>query len=112
MKNTYAVPIKAEEGITGLCLDGGVSSASTSSAAVTVGSSGSGSGSGAGAVSGGQTQNWSGAPGGMRWRKEERIGGYVGEDEVLGGVLEDLDGREFDLKRLDLEGRGVVLDFG
>lgn len=69
----YCVPVKAEEGITGLLLDDK-----------------------------GATMR----PG---WTPEERIGGYPDMDEIL---WMDEEGRTFEPKRLDMEGRAVVTDHG
>jgi AP endonuclease-2 len=68
------VPLKAEEGITGLLLDDPTST--------------------------------------MRppWTFEERIGHYPDVDAL--GWHAETDGRPFDPKRLDVEGRSVVCDFG
>lgn len=70
----YCVPLKAEEGITGLLLD---DKASTMRPA---------------------------------WTMEERIGGYP-EVEGMSWVDEEGAGA-FDVKRLDMEGRAVMCDFG
>jgi len=48
----------------------------------------------------------------LRWDEGEMVGGYVGEGEEAWEVLGNTDGTEFDVKRLDMEGRAVVLDFG
>lgn len=69
----YCVPVKAEEGITGLLLD---------DKAATM------------------------RPG---WTPEERIGAYPDMDEIL---WMDEEGRTFEPKRLDMEGRAVVTDHG
>lgn len=70
----YCVPLKAEEGITGLLLDD--------------------------------------QKGTMRppWAKEEKIGRYADIDEME--MMDEVDGRTFDPKTLDMEGRAVVCDFG
>jgi AP endonuclease 2 len=78
-KSSYLVPLKAEEGITGLLLDGPSS-----------------------CVLGGK--------GGIGLTKEERIGGY--SENWDWDVVDEIDGGHFDLKKLDMEGRAVVLDFG
>jgi AP endonuclease-2 len=44
------------------------------------------------------------------YKEEERIGGYVADGD--GEVLDNHDGSTFDLNKLDMEGRAVVLDFG
>ena len=44
------------------------------------------------------------------WTPEERIGHYPEMDEV--DWTDEIDGTAFDPKRLDLEGRAVVCDFG
>ena len=74
VNSTYCVPLKAEEGITGLLL---------------------------------------GEPGGtMRppWTEEERIGHYPDIESM--DFLPEIDGAAFDPRRLDMEGRAVVCDFG
>jgi AP endonuclease-2 len=70
----YCVPLKAEEGITGLLLD---DKAST-----------------------------------MRppWTNEERIGCYPETDSIL--WMDEHTGMAFDPRKLDMEGRSVVCDFG
>lgn len=70
----YCVPLKAEEGITGLLL------------------------------------NDKGSTMKPPWTLEERIGGYPEIDEL--DFMDELDGATFDPKRLDMEGRAVVCDFG
>jgi AP endonuclease-2 len=69
------VPIKAEEGITGLLL---------------------------GDVKGSTMK--------PPWTEDERIGGYPDSEELE--WLDEIDGSGFEPKRLDMEGRSVVLDFG
>jgi AP endonuclease-2 len=44
------------------------------------------------------------------YEDNEMVGGYVGDDEVE--VMDQVDGTAFDVKKLDMEGRAVVLDFG
>ncbi|ORY33511.1 Endonuclease/exonuclease/phosphatase [Naematelia encephala] len=70
----YCVPLKAEEGITGLLLDDKTST--------------------------------------MRppWTMEERIGCYPDMDDME--LMDEVDGRPFEPKKLDMEGRAVVCDFG
>ena len=68
------VPLKAEEGITGLLLG---DSASTMK---------------------------------PPWKEEERIGHYPDIDSI--GWMDEVDGSAGDPKRLDMEGRAVVCDFG
>ncbi|WVR07703.1 exodeoxyribonuclease III [Kwoniella sp. DSM 27419] len=70
----YCVPLKAEEGITGVLLDDKGST--------------------------------------MRppWTEEERIGHYPEMDELR--WMDEVDGKPFEPKRLDMEGRAVVCDFG
>jgi len=68
------VPLKAEEGITGLLLG---DSASTMK---------------------------------PPWKEEERIGRYPDMDSL--DWTDEVDGSAPDLKRLDMEGRAVVCDFG
>ena len=46
----------------------------------------------------------------LKWDDGEMVGGYVGDGELE--VMGNTDGTEFDLKKLDMEGRAVVLDFG
>ena len=77
VRSSYAVPLKAEEGITGKLLS-----------------------------------QPKGSMGNLRlkWDEGEMVGGYVGDGELE--VMGNTDGTEFDLKRLDMEGRAVVLDFG
>lgn len=96
-KIDYAVPIKAEEGITGIFLGlqtnvggsgPGGSSKSTSASAAGTGSTGSK----------------------LIYRAEEKIGYYPDEDDVH--LDDEVNGQSFDLKRLDMEGRAIVLDFG
>ncbi|WWD19616.1 exodeoxyribonuclease III [Kwoniella shandongensis] len=69
------VPLKAEEGITGLLLDDPK----------------------------GSTMK-------PPWTPEERIGYYPEVEEMI--WLDEVDGSPFDHKRLDMEGRAVVCDFG
>ncbi|WVQ67020.1 exodeoxyribonuclease III [Kwoniella botswanensis] len=71
----YCVPLKAEEGITGLLLDD----------------------------SKGSTMK-------PPWTPEERIGAYPDIDGM--GWMDEVDGKEFEPKKLDIEGRAVVCDFG
>nr|XP_019044186.1 exodeoxyribonuclease III [Kwoniella bestiolae CBS 10118]OCF23116.1 exodeoxyribonuclease III [Kwoniella bestiolae CBS 10118] len=71
----YCVPLKAEEGITGLLLDD----------------------------SKGSTMK-------PPWTEEERIGCYPNTDDM--DWMDEVDGKEFDERRLDMEGRAVVCDFG
>nr|XP_018260915.1 exodeoxyribonuclease III [Kwoniella dejecticola CBS 10117]OBR83073.1 exodeoxyribonuclease III [Kwoniella dejecticola CBS 10117] len=71
----YCVPLKAEEGISGLLLDD----------------------------SKGSTMK-------PPWTEVERIGHYPEIDEMI--WMDEVDGKEFDVKRLDMEGRAVVCDFG
>ncbi|WVR00254.1 exodeoxyribonuclease III [Kwoniella sp. CBS 9459] len=74
----YCVPLKAEEGITGLLL--GDSKGSTMK---------------------------------PPWTDEERIGCYPDMyDADRMRWLDEVDGKEFEPKRLDMEGRAVVCDFG
>ena len=70
----FCVPMKAEEGITGLLLDDKL--------------------------------------GTMRppWTPDERIG-YYPDVEAMDWI-DEIDGGHFDAKRLDMEGRSVVCDFG
>lgn len=77
VKSSYAVPLKAEEGITGLLL--GTAGANSAVPKLVYG-------------------------------REERVGFYPDEEEVR--VEGNLDGSGFEMKRLDMEGRSVVLDFG
>jgi AP endonuclease-2 len=77
VKSSYAVPLKAEEGITGKLL---------------------------------KTPGGNSALSKLVYEDREMIGAYVGEDEVE--VRDNTDGTVFDVKRLDMEGRAVVLDFG
>jgi AP endonuclease-2 len=77
-KHSYLVPLKAEEGITGLLLDGPSS--------CVLGKSGIGV------------------------RSVDKIGGYPEDGDFE--VVDEPDGGHFDLRRLDMEGRSVVLDFG
>lgn len=77
VKSSYAVPVKAEEGITGLLL--GTSGMNSSVPKLVYG-------------------------------RDERIGSYPDEDEIK--VEGNLDGSGFDMRKLDMEGRSVVLDFG
>jgi AP endonuclease-2 len=70
----YCVPLKAEEGITGLLLDDKGSTMSPP------------------------------------WTPEERIGGYPEMDDLH--LMDEANGMTFDPKRLDMEGRAVVCDFG
>jgi AP endonuclease-2 len=74
VNTAYCVPLKAEEGITGLLLDDKASTMKPP------------------------------------WRPEERIGGYPEMDDMH--FLDEVDGTTFDPKRLDMEGRAVVCDFG
>lgn len=76
-KQSYAVPVKAEEGITGTLL---------------------------GTIGGNSAINK------LTYTQEERIGGYPHQAHVK--VLDNVDGTTFDVKKLDMEGRAVVLDFG
>ncbi|KAK8853199.1 exodeoxyribonuclease III [Kwoniella newhampshirensis] len=71
----YCVPLKAEEGITGLLLDDAK----------------------------GSTMK-------PPWTPEERIGQYPEFEEMI--WMDEVDGTSFDPKRLDMEGRAVVCDFG
>ncbi|WRT70248.1 exodeoxyribonuclease III [Kwoniella shivajii] len=71
----YCVPLKAEEGITGLLLEDKSSTMKPP------------------------------------WKEEEKIGGYPEDIEEM-NWLDEIDGKEFDPKRLDMEGRAVVCDFG
>ena len=70
----YCVPLKAEEGITGLLLDDKASTMKPP------------------------------------WTPAERIGSYPEMEEMV--FLDEVDGMAFDPKRLDMEGRAVVCDFG
>nr|XP_019010284.1 exodeoxyribonuclease III [Kwoniella pini CBS 10737]OCF49065.1 exodeoxyribonuclease III [Kwoniella pini CBS 10737] len=71
----YCVPIRAEEGITGLLLDDNK----------------------------GSTMK-------PPWSEAERIGHYPETEEMA--WMDEVDGKDFDVKRLDMEGRAVVCDFG
>jgi AP endonuclease-2 len=44
------------------------------------------------------------------WSDQEKIGGYPQVDQVK--YLDEIDGRSFEVKTLDFEGRAIVLDFG
>jgi AP endonuclease-2 len=44
------------------------------------------------------------------WRMEERIGHYPEMDEL--DFMDEVDGGAFETRRLDMEGRSVVCDFG
>lgn len=88
-KTSYAVPLKAEDGITGILLE------SPTSTVISKGSSVSGN------VSSGNK---------LIYGSEDKIGGYPDEDDVR--LDDELNGESFDLKNLDKEGRAVVLDFG
>jgi AP endonuclease-2 len=77
VKSSYAVPLKAEEGITGKLL---------------------------------KTPGGNSALSKLVYEDKEMIGAYVGEDEVE--VRDNTDGTVFNVKKLDMEGRAVVLDFG
>ncbi|WVQ74204.1 exodeoxyribonuclease III [Cryptococcus sp. DSM 104548] len=70
----YCVPLKAEEGITGVLLGDRLSTMKPP------------------------------------WTAEERIGSYPEVDSMQWDP--EVDGGEFDVKRLDMEGRAVVCDFG
>lgn len=70
----YCVPMKAEEGITGLLLDDKLSTMKPP------------------------------------WTTEERIGHYPEMDEL--DFVDEVDGTFFEPRRLDMEGRAVVCDFG
>lgn len=70
----YCVPLKAEEGITGLLLEDKGSTMSPP------------------------------------WTPEERIGGYPEMDDLH--FMDEVNGMTFEPKRLDMEGRAVVCDFG
>lgn len=57
-----------------------------------------------------------GVPGGnsaqktLVYEEEEKIGAYPAEEEI--GLVDEVDGKGFELSRLDREGRAVVCDFG
>ena len=70
----YCVPLKAEEGITGLLLDDKLSTMKPP------------------------------------WTMEEKIGHYPNTAEL--DFTNELDGAVFEPRRLDMEGRSVVCDFG
>jgi len=70
----YCVPLKAEEGITGLLL------------------------------------NDRGSTMQPPWTPEERIGCYPDMDDLI--FTDEIDGTPADPKKLDMEGRAVVCDFG
>lgn len=72
--STYCVPLKAEEGITGLLLDDK-----------------------------GSTMK-------PPWTPDERIGSYPDMESLH--FLDEVDGTAFEPKKLDMEGRAVVCDFG
>ena len=70
----YCVPLKAEEGITGLLLDDKLSTMKPP------------------------------------WTSEERIGYYPEMDELK--YFDEVDGTASEPRKLDMEGRSVVCDFG
>nr|KIR47456.1 exodeoxyribonuclease III [Cryptococcus bacillisporus CA1280] len=70
----YCVPLKAEEGITGLLLGDRLSTMKPP------------------------------------WTDVERIGNYPDVDDM--NWMDELDGTKFDVKKLDMEGRAVICDFG
>lgn len=70
----YCVPLKAEEGITGLLLGDRLSTMKPP------------------------------------WTDVERIGSYPDVNDME--WMDELDGTKFDVKKLDMEGRAVVCDFG
>ena len=79
VKTDYAVPLKAEEGITGRLL---------------------------------KTPGGNSAMSKLVYDEREMVGGYVDEDGLGVEMRDNTDGTVFDVKKLDMEGRAVVLDFG